>query len=306
MMSPDPSLTVIHVREQRTPKLDAWVPLVVLPVAVYVAIPPSAPAWLLMWAIAFALYAGCKYLTWRMASRADVSINRKLAYLLGWPGLDAQRFFSDGSSGVVRPAPGEWRAAFGKTAIGLSILFGLCRMGPADRPSVVGWVGMVGIVLSLHFGLFHILSCYWRWRSIDAPPLMNRPLAARSLADFWGGRWNRAFRDLTHRFLFRPLISRLGARGATVVGFAFSGLVHEAVITLPVNAGYGLPTLYFLIQGLGLLAERSRWGHRRGIGSGWRGRVFTGAVLLLPVGMLFPPPFVLGVVVPFLHVIGAV
>ena len=34
--------------------------------------------------------------------------------------------------------------------------------------------------------------------------------------EFWGARWNRGFRDLSHGWLFRPLLPRIGAFGATL------------------------------------------------------------------------------------------
>src|SRR5262249_22178567 len=154
-----------------------------------------------------------------------------------------------------------------------------------------GWVGMVGIVLFLHFGLFHLLSCLWRARGIEAVPLMNAPLASVSVSEFWGRRWNLAFRDLTHRFLFRPLTHHLGPRTALGVAFVFRGLIHEFVISVPAGAGYGLPTLSFPIEGLAILAERSKVSRRLGLGRRWRGWLFTTVVLLAPVRLLFHRAF---------------
>jgi hypothetical protein len=137
-------------------------------------------------------------------------------YLLLWPGLDARAFLSGTSS----PAPPrEWLLAAGKLACGLGLLFGTLRWLGGLPPLIVGWAGMLAIVVSLHFGLFHLLSCFWRTMGADARPLMNWPLAAQSVSEFWGQRWNTAFRDLTHRFLFRPLTARLGPRRAIAAGF---------------------------------------------------------------------------------------
>jgi hypothetical protein len=165
---------------------------------------------------------------------------------------------------------------------------------------------MAGLVFVLHFGAFHLVSCAWRAAGVDAKPLMDWPIRSTSLAEFWGRRWNTAFRDLAHRFVFRPLAARLGPRAGLAAGFLFSGVVHDLVISVPAGGGYGWPTLYFAAQGLGHLAERSRAGRAVGLGRGWRGRLFTAAVVAGPAYGLFHPPFVLNVVVPFLGVIGAV
>jgi D-alanyl-lipoteichoic acid acyltransferase DltB (MBOAT superfamily) len=101
----------------------------------------------------------------------------------------------------------EWRAATGMLMFGVALLFGAARMIPQQHAYVVGWIGMIGIVLILHFGMFHLLSCTWRSLGVQARPLMNRPLASTSLGEFWGRRWNIAFRDLTYRFQFRPCAS---------------------------------------------------------------------------------------------------
>ena len=109
-----------------------------------------------------------------------------------------------------------------------------------------------------------------------------------------------AFRDITHRFLFRPFTAWWHARAGLAAVFLFSGLVHDLVISLPAGGGYGLPTLYFVIQGGALLAERTKWAKRVGLGEGWRGRAFTAVVVLAPVCGLFHPWFARVVVLPFL------
>jgi hypothetical protein len=282
-----------------------WLPLLLLPpAAVALALAARWPRWAAMWALAAAIFAGCKWLTWRRSPTCGVPAWRQLAYLLAWPGMDAAPFLNP----RLRPAgpgAGEWAFATVKLAAGLGLLFvAVRRMSPAN-PYWQGWVGMIGLVLCLHFGSFHLLSCAWRTIGVDARPLMNGPLVSVRLADFWGRRWNTAFRDLTHRFLFKPLTRQLCGRGALWVGFAASGLVHDAVISIPAGGGYGGPTVFFLLQALGLFVERSSVGRRVGLGSGWRGWLFTMACLLCPAPLLFHRPFVVGIIVPFMHAIGA-
>jgi alginate O-acetyltransferase complex protein AlgI len=129
---------------------------------------------------------------------------------------------------------------------------------------------------------------------------MDWPVLACSVSDFWGKRWNTAFRDLTHRFLFRPLTARFGAKAGLAVGFLFSGFVHDLVVSAPAQGGYGGPTLFFLLQGAAILFERSATGQRLGLGKGVRGWAFTVVVLLAPLFLLFHPPFVREVIVPFI------
>jgi alginate O-acetyltransferase complex protein AlgI len=172
------------------------------------------------------------------------------------------------------------------------------------EPLIAAWTGMTGIVFALHFGLFHLLSVAWRRAGVDAQPIMDAPVAAASLSEFWGSRWNLAFRDLAHNYVFRPLVSRVGLAGATLAVFLVSGIVHDAVISIPARGGFGLPTLYFLIQGAGVLFQRSRLGKRLGTRRGWTGWVFCAVMVLGPVGLLLHRAFIERVIVPMLADVG--
>ncbi len=281
-----------------------WLPLVVSPALVWLLTPATWPPWALMWMLAFAIYAGCKWLTWRRAPAGDAPTWRHAAYLVAWPGLDAATFLGKRVAGT-RGSAGEWLTALAMLAAGALLFFAGARQLAAVSPYLAGWVGMVGIVLMLHFGIFHLLSCGWRRCQVRARPLMDRPLASTSLGEFWGRRWNTAFRDLTHRFLFQPCTSRFGTRWGLLAGFLFSGVAHDIVISLPARGGYGGPTIYFAIQGAAMVVERSAPGRTIGLGRGLRGRLFAALVLVAPVGWLFHRPFVLGIVLPFMRALGA-
>jgi hypothetical protein len=287
--------------------LFGWLPVAVLPCGVAAMFPQSWPRWALMWGLAFAIFCGCKWLTWWFRAAHQAPAWRHVAYLAAWPGLDADSFLdSRPLAASDRPAPHEWLRAAGITAAGLTLLYAAVRQATAVSAYLAGWVGMVGIIMALHFGSFHLLSCAWRAAGVDAHVVMDRPLASRRLSEFWGRRWNTAFRDLTHRFLFRPLTPRLGPRGAVLAGFGFSGLVHDAVISWPAQGGYGGPTLFFLLQAAGILLQRSPVGGRCGLRSALGGPLFTMGVLVLPVTLLFHKPFVMDVILPFLHAVGAI
>ncbi len=281
-----------------------WGPLILLPVLVIWAIPSAWPRWAFMWILALVIFLGCKWLTWRRTLAPDASCYLQLGYLFAWPGMDATAFLC--STNHSSPVPSEWLFATVKFVIGVGLLFGVTRLVPHEHPYLIGWVGMIGLVMVLHFGSFHLLSCVWRSVGVEARPLMNRPLASVSISEFWGRRWNTAFRDLTYRFLFRPLTSRVGPRCAISVGFAVSGLIHDMVISIPAGGGYGGPSTFFVLQGLAVFAERGTVGRRIGLGRGGLGRLFTAITLLLPAYFLFHPPFVNQVVLPFLKVLGAI
>jgi len=265
------------------------------------------PRWAQMWTLALAIYIGCKWLTWQRTTVRNIPVWKHVAYLVAWPGMDAASFLEDGPiSNRSQCRSTEWLAATAKLMLGVALLFGVARMIHPRHEYVVGWIGMIGIVMILHFGAFHLLSCWWRSHGVQARPLMNRPLASTSLSEFWGRRWNTAFRDLTYRFLFRPCASWFGPRWGILAGFLTSGAIHDLVISVPARGGYGGPTVFFAIQGAAMMLERSALGRRIGLGSGWPGRSFAIAVLVAPVGLLFHRPFVAGIIVPFMRVLGAI
>lgn len=284
-----------------------WGVLLLLPVVVFVGSLDGWPRWAFMWTLSGAIYFGCKWLTWRRANTSNTSWWKQAGYLLAWPGMNAAAFFNDANH-TTSPSctRGEWLAAIFKTSVGLALFFGGVRLIPAESPYLTSWVGMVGLIMALHFGVFHLLSCAWRTAGVDAPPLMNRPLLPNNISDFWGRRWNVAFRDLTNRFIFRPLVTRCGPLTALFLGFLASGLIHDLVISVPAGGGYGGPTLFFVLQAFAISVSRSKIGKQLGLKTGWRGWLFAVTTLLGPVELLFHRPFALEIILPFLKAVGAV
>jgi len=91
------------------------------------------------------------------------------------------------------------------------------------------------------------------------PALHRRPWTARSVADFWGNRWNLWFSDWFRYCLFARLRRRPVL--ALFIVFATSGLMHEWVtnFTLYCVTGrflFGTMMIYFLVQTVGIAAER--------------------------------------------------
>ncbi len=286
-------------------QLAAWLPAVVLPIAAG-WLTRLLPAWVQMWAVAIAIYAGFKWATFAVAPAARrASLAKSVGYLFLWTGMDAEAFFGS-KKRIEQPRWSELVWAAGQTAFGLWLLFSFAPRFAAGHPLLAGWLTMIGIVSILHFGVSHFLSLAWRTAGVNARHIMEKPVMARSLAEFWGRRWNLAFRDLMHSLVFQPLAPQLGVAWATLAVFLVSGMIHDAVISFAAGAGFGLPTLYFLIQGIAVLFEHSRAGKQLGLGRGVRGWFFALAVIVGPAGLLFHPPFITRVVLPFLNAIQTV
>jgi hypothetical protein len=283
---------------------DHWVgPVLAVVIGLLLVAAWPGQAWVLMWLTAFAIYAGFKWLTSRDTRGQGVVVpaGTRLIYLLFWPGMSLKEFTGAPPAKQQRKTVPCWLAATAKTLVGAGLVWFAVPAISADAWLLRGWVGMVGIIMMLHFGTFHLLALVLQAAHFNARANMQAPLLAASLADFWGRRWNTAFNVLADRYGFRPLTPRIGPRAALAVVFLASGLLHEAVITLPARGGYGLPTVYFALQAVGLLVERMRLIRPRP----WLKRLFAWLVLLAPLGCLFPPVFVRNVILPMLHAIGA-
>lgn len=281
-----------------------WLPLCVLPFAT-LPLRNKNESWVFMWALSFAIFGGCKWLTWwRARKRFHPSLARSLGYLFGWVGMDAEQFLN-ANRDATRPALREWLDAISKTLFGAVLVWAVTRFDPNELALLQGWCGLLGLVFVLHFGTFHLLALAWRAAGIDARPIMCAPALAHSLAEFWSKRWNVAFHQLAEREIFKPLLRRTNLPLALLATFLFSGLIHDALISLPAFGGYGWPTCYFLIQGVGVLFERSAVGKRLGLAHGWRGRGYVWLATALPLPLLFHATFVTQVILPFLKVIRA-
>lgn len=289
------------------PRRNQWVgllPLVVLPLVV-VSTGRALPAWGFMWAISFSIFVSLKWLTWWKARfKVDHTALRSAAYLLMWPGMDGDSFLN-AKSFAERPTARQWVAACSKTGLGAICLWFLARRVPLNMPLLRGWIGMLGLILSLHFGIFHILALAWQRIGVAAEPIMRAPLRSQSLSDFWGKRWNLGFSQLSHSLIFLPLYRQLGAGFAGFLVFLVSGLLHDVVISVPARGGYGLPTLYFAIQAGGVAFERSAAGKQLGLGRAPCGWFFMAVVTAGPAFWLFHPPFVRNVMLPFMKAIEA-
>jgi hypothetical protein len=281
-----------------------WVPMAVLPCAA-IATRSILPPWGFMWVLAFSLYLALKWVTWwRARTHVQHAAWRSFVYLVAWPGMDAGSVLN-GSDRLPPPSGRNWIRAFSNTTLGVVLLWVVARAVPIGLPLLRGWIGMLGLILMLHFGAFEILSLCWQSLGVDAQPIMSSPLRATSLSQFWGRRWNLGFRQLAHDLIFRPTQRILGVGLASFLVFVASGLIHDLVISAPARAGYGLPTGYFVLQGIGVAIERSAVGKQLALRHGPRGWMFMAVFTAAPAFWLFHPSFVRSVMLPFMQAIRA-
>lgn len=183
-----------------------------------------------------------------------------LAFAGGWAGMRAQPFETLGQQAL----PNAWpMIRFGISRIMAGLLLIILAHGIValyfDKGLtyfLVSPVLLVALSLILHFGLLSIGAGQWRLMGVNTYYLFRQPAKAMSLTEFWGKRWNLAFIEMTTVGIFRPLRGEIGKAGALAAAFLFSGLLHELALSVPVNSGYGLPMLYFVIQGVVLLVEK--------------------------------------------------
>lgn len=263
-------------------------------------IAPDPAPWQATWLAAAVIFAIAKIFVLARARRSgeypEASRATIAAWLLLWPGLEPERE-------LRRRAPGQDARLGGRvTAAGWMALgvLGLAVAAAMPEESVLaGVVAAASCVLVLHFGLFRLAAVAWSARGHRVRPLMDAPGFSASLAEFWGRRWNAAFAALARRAVLAPLSPRMGARAAAWCVFAFSGLVHELVLSLPAGGGWGGPLAYFLVQGSAADLERSPRGRAAGLGSGNAlSRAFALAVVLVPLPLLLNEAVLLRIALP--------
>ncbi|GAA3980266.1 hypothetical protein GCM10022210_34360 [Mucilaginibacter dorajii] len=232
-----------------------------------------------------------------------------LVFATGWAGMRAQPFETLGG----KPLPGAWamiRFGISRVVIGLLLILlahklVLLPMNHQLKYVLVSAVLLVALSLILHFGLLSISAGGWRLQGANTYLLFRQPATATSLTEFWSKRWNIAFSEMTSVAIFRPLKNKVGSAAALMLAFAFSGLLHELALSVPVNSGYGLPLLYFIIQGMLVLFEKAMIIRKiRFLNNAIVASLWLFFWLVVPMPLLFHEQFIKQVVWPLagLHV----
>jgi alginate O-acetyltransferase complex protein AlgI len=181
--------------------------------------------------------------------------------------------------------------------LGLFVLAGAAML--PISVTAKSWLGLFAMLLMLHFGYAVMLGCLMRSIGFNLRPLFDRPELASSLRDFWSHRWNTAFVEMNKRIFIPWLARHIGVKRALLATFLVSGLLHDLAISYPAGSGFGFPTLYFVIQALGISIEK----RQRQFFSRHRflSRLWTYGWVLLPLPLLFTQAFRMQFIMPIVQ-----
>ena len=312
-----------RLRSVLAARLLAWA-MTIATAAAVIWLSREEPAGPRMFAVVFSLLWPIKAVVAvesQAAGQARLRFWQYMAFAAAWPGMRPGIF--EAFPGPPQPHVGQYaaRAAVRLGAGGalLALAAYIWRQDP-DRhlyyspAAIEGALALTGrqvlatilalpaLSLIVQFGFFTALVAVWRALGVKALSLFNAPFFSKSLQDFWGYRWNKAFTEMTTQAIVRPLRGYVGFPVAAAAAFLFSGLLHELAISVPVDAGYGLPTIYFVMHGCAMVFETLlRRTPYNVLANPVLGRVWTASWVIVPLPILFHQPFLRGCVWPLLR-----
>lgn len=218
-------------------------------------------------------------------------------FTLGWLGMQP-RLFTTRRDEARQGGPRLLRMAAARIAAGLALLaVGHALFRATGSRGLATVLVLPGVSLVLHFGVCNVMAGAWRLAGVPCEPIFRAPLRSTSLKEFWGRRWNVAFSEMSALTVYRPLMPVVGQGPARALAFVVSGALHEMAISLPVQGGYGLPTLYFLLHGGLVTLEEALARRGRPVG-GWGGRLWALTWLVVPMPVLFHRAFLDTLILP--------
>jgi hypothetical protein len=104
--------------------------------------------------------------------------------------------------------------------------------------------------------IFGVISLLFEAAGYSSPQLHRHPIAARSVGEFWGRRWNIIVSAWLRTFVFLPIARRNHIGLGIILAFLASGILHGWLILFSVGLWGALSqVLFFVIQGVVVLAE---------------------------------------------------
>ena len=142
-------------------------------------------------------------------------------------------------------------------AVGTAVFTLLKTQHPGSTPvamlRLAAGVALIYAGVALVFELIHI-SLVAVGSSV--PMIHRTPLAARSVGEFWGQRWNLLVSAWLRRFFFLPLAHRRRPGLGILLAFLVSGAIHGWITLVAVDLSAGIMTVaFFVLQGFFVLVE---------------------------------------------------
>ena len=255
-------LTISRLKLKPMARIFAW-GLVILSTVLAISITGAAGSVFKMLIICAALLQAMKHLVlveYAITTEHRLNLHQWCAFNFLWFGMNPQAFWRWTVCPLHFSAESKRVLAQGCMCVLCGLALIVCAsiaLRNTGNAFIATCLLLPGLSLTLHFGIFDILTGLWQGLGAKVGILFRRPWLATSLTEFWGQRWNLAFVEMTTIALFRPLQRKLGPNTAIMMSFFLSGILHELAISVPVNAGYGLPLSYFMLQGVLILLEKN-------------------------------------------------
>ena len=284
---------VSHLRPLVFARIAAWTLVLISAGAVH-GLLLHAPAPVRMLLLVWVVFYAMKAVVTVEARPLDLTPGQWLCFAGVWPGMRPHLFEALGNSprvGIKKIA----REGFSFLLLGMTSLAAAIALRPSASVAA-SLLLLTGLSFNVHFGLFSLLAAFWRQLGVDCRPLFRASWKSCGLREFWGKRWNLAYSEMIAQTVYRPILQRWGQPAAHYASFLASGLLHEVAITLPLQRGYGGPTLYFLLHGFLTSREEASLLPK----SEAARRLRVALWLLLPLPLLFPPAFIDQVLWPLL------
>jgi membrane bound O-acyltransferase family protein len=212
------------------------------------------------------------YLLWTFVKVLDItrdtaqrSAGFRWIWMLVLHDLRRDGYARAGARPVIR-----WRLLVG-AVVGLALAIGalnLAVFGTSELAPALRWPLRLGAGLVLCYfgveGALRTFEFFYRCFGLAPPLLHEHPLVSRSLAEFWGRRWNRVVGHWLFRTFYRPLALRGHPVLSVLAAFGASALLHFYFTWAAIGLRWGLPMAgFFLLQVPLLLLEsalrQSRW-----------------------------------------------
>ena len=234
----------------------------------------------------------------------NLSVLQWIVFATGWAGMRAQLFESLGKKRLEGAATLLWygisRLCFGIIILLIAKQIVLFNSNNEALFFPVTVLLLLGYSLVLHFGILSISAGFWRLFGVKTYLLFRYPLLSKSLSEFWSKRWNIAFSEMISISIYRPLKNKLSPAAVIIISFIFSGFLHEMAISLPVEKGFGLPMLYFLIQACMILLENYFDKRKIFLQNKFVRKAWVYFWVIAPAPLLFHIYFIKGVIWPIM------